>query len=276
MINLLLISPEYKQFSRFLVYYFIGDFILLQLEDLTISVNGKVLIKDFNLHIEKGEVHVLFGPNGVGKSTIVYAILGFPGYKVVKGRIIFKGKDITEIPTYERVKMGIGVAFQHPPKIKGLRVADIVNICANRTGGEINEDILKLVDKLKIPKEFLQRDFNVGFSGGEIKKNEILQLMIQNPDFIILDEPDSGVDMENIGLIGEIMSRLLERNLMPSLRRKAGLLITHSGYILRFVKADRAHVLLNGRKACSGNPEEILRNIMERGYEECIKRCLIE
>ncbi|MGP3667261.1 MAG: ABC transporter ATP-binding protein [Candidatus Bathyarchaeota archaeon] len=249
---------------------------MLQLEDLTVSVNGKVLIKDFSLHIEKGEVHVIFGPNGVGKSTIVYAILGFPGYKIVKGRIIFKDKDITNIPTYERVKMGIGVAFQHPPKIKGLKLVDMVNICANKIGEEVDENILRLVDELKIPRVFLQRDFNVGFSGGEIKKNEILQLVIQNPDFIILDEPDSGVDIENIGLIGGIISKLLERNLIPSLRRKAGLLITHSGHILRFVKVDRAHVLLNGRKACSGEPEEILKNIMERGYEECVKKCQIE
>ncbi len=250
-----------------------GVFKMLEIKDLTVEVGGKIVLKDFSLSIEKGETHVLLGPNGSGKTSLILTILGFPRYRVVKGEIIFKGRNITSLPIHERVKLGIGVAFQHPPKLRGVTLNEIVNICMGELSENINPETLKLVEEMKIPKEFLFRDVNVGFSGGEIKKSEILQLLAQNPDFVMLDEPDSGVDVENIALIGKLIGKLLQRDVMPSMREKSGLIITHAGHILNYVKADRAHVMLNGRKACSGETNEILNQIMKKGYEECVRKC---
>ena len=136
--------------------------------------------------------------------------------------------------------------------------------------------MIELAARLNIPYEFLVRDVNLGFSGGEVKRSEILQLMAQSPEFIMFDEPDSGVDVENIELIGGIMSELLDRNKLPSKRVRAGLIITHSGFIMRYIKADRAHVMLEGSIACSGMPDEITKNIMEVGFEKCVEKCKVK
>jgi Fe-S cluster assembly ATP-binding protein len=200
-------------------------------------------------------------------------LLGFPSYKVTRGRITFKGVDITEFPTNERVKLGMGMSFQHPPEIRGVKLGDMVNIAQGRKEEEIDEDVIALAKRLNISVDFLNRDVNLGFSGGEVKRSEILQLLAQAPDFIMFDEPDSGVDVENIELIGKIMSELLDRNKMPSKRDKSGLIITHSGSIMRHIKADRAHVMLEGRIACSGMPDEITKNVMETGFERCVELC---
>ena len=200
-------------------------------------------------------------------------LLGFPSYKVTRGRITFKGVDITEFPTNERVKLGMGMSFQHPPEIRGVKLGDMVNIAQGRKEEEIDEDVIALAKRLNISVDFLNRDVNLGFSGGEVKRSEILQLLAQAPDFIMFDEPDSGVDVENIELIGKIMSELLDRNKMPSKRKKSGLIITHSGSIMRHIQADRAHVMLGGRIACSGMPDEITKNVMETGFERCVELC---
>lgn len=246
---------------------------MLEIKDLTVEVEGKGIIRDLNLNIEEGEVHVLFGPNGCGKTTLLMTLLGFPSYKVTRGRITFKGVDITEFPTNERVKLGMGMSFQHPPEIRGVKLGDMVNIAQGRKEEEIDEDVIALAKRLNISVDFLNRDVNLGFSGGEVKRSEILQLLAQAPDFIMFDEPDSGVDVENIELIGKIMSELLDRNKMPSKRDKSGLIITHSGSIMRHIKADRAHVMLEGRIACSGMPDEITKNVMETGFERCVELC---
>jgi Fe-S cluster assembly ATP-binding protein len=246
---------------------------MLEIKDLTVEVEGKEIIRDLNLNIEQGEVHVLFGPNGCGKTTLLLTILGFPNYKVKKGGITFKGVDITDLPTNERVKLGMGVSFQHPPEIRGVKLGDMVNIAQGRKEERIDEDVIALAKRLNISVEFLNRDVNLGFSGGEVKRSEILQLLAQSPDFIMFDEPDSGVDVENIELIGEIISELLDRNKIPSKRESAGLIITHSGFIMRYLKADRAHVMLDGRIACSGRPDEITKNIMAEGFERCVELC---
>jgi Fe-S cluster assembly ATP-binding protein len=246
---------------------------MLEIKDLTVEVEGKEIIRDLNLNIEQGEVHVLFGPNGCGKTTLLLTILGFPNYKVKKGGITFKGVDITDLPTNERVKLGMGVSFQHPPEIRGVKLGDMVNIAQGRKEERIDEDVIELAKRLNISVEFLNRDVNLGFSGGEVKRSEILQLLAQSPDFIMFDEPDSGVDVENIELIGEIISELLDRNKIPSKRESAGLIITHSGFIMRYLKADRAHVMLDGRIACSGRPDEITKNIMAEGFERCVELC---
>ena len=246
---------------------------MLEIKDLTVEVEGKEIIRDLHLNIEEGEVHVLFGPNGCGKTTLLMTLLGFPSYKVTRGRITFKGVDITNLPTNERVKLGMGMSFQHPPEIRGVKLGDMVNIAQGRKEEEIDEDVIALAKRLNISVDFLNRDVNLGFSGGEVKRSEILQLLAQAPDFIMFDEPDSGVDVENIELIGKIMSELLDRNKMPSKRDKSGLIITHSGSIMRHIKADRAHVMLGGRIACSGMPDEITKNVLETGFERCVELC---
>ena len=246
---------------------------MLEIRDLTVEVEGKEIIRDLTLNIERGEVHVLFGPNGCGKTTLLMALLGLPNYKVKKGSVTFKGVNVTYLTTDERVKLGMGMSFQHPPGIRGVKLGDMVNIAQGRKEETIDEDVIALAKRLNISIEFLNRDVNLGFSGGEVKRSEILQLLAQAPDFIMFDEPDSGVDVENIELIGGIMSELLDRNKMPSKREKAGLIITHSGFIMRHVKADRAHVMLEGRIACSGMPDEITKNVMENGFERCVELC---
>ena len=246
---------------------------MLQIKDLTVEVNGKEILRDLTLNIESGEVHALFGPNGCGKTTLLMTILGYPGYKVKKGCIIFKGVDITHLPTNERVKLGMGMSFQHPPEIRGVKLGDMVKITLGKEKREVDKEVIALARRLNISTDFLSRDVNLGFSGGEVKKSEILQILAQSPEFTMFDEPDSGVDIENIELIGKIISELLDRNKMPSKRDKAGLVITHSGSIMQHLKADRAHVMIDGQMACSGMPDEITKNIMENGFEKCVELC---
>jgi Fe-S cluster assembly ATP-binding protein len=246
---------------------------MLEIKDLTVEVGGKGIIRDLNLNIGPGEVHVLFGPNGCGKTTLLLTILGFPNYKVKKGSITFKGVDITDFPINERVKQGMGMSFQHPPEIRGVKLGDMVNIALGRKEEKIGEDVIELAKRLNISVDFLNRDVNLGFSGGEVKRSEILQLLAQSPDFIMFDEPDSGVDVENIELIGEVISELMDRDKMPSKRERLGLIITHSGFIMRYIQADRAHVMLNGRIACTGMPGEVTKHVMEEGFERCVESC---
>ncbi len=219
-------------------------------------------MEDVNLEIPKGEVHVLFGPNGSGKSSLIMSILGFPAYRVISGKIWFKDKDITHLPTNERVKSGIGVAFQNPPVIRGVKLKDILRSLMSE-GDESGAKVRELVETIKLPLELVGRDLNLGFSGGEMKKSEVLQVLAQNADFVMLDEPDSGVDVENLQLIGGVINKML--------KGRSALLITHMGYILHYVDADKAHVLLDKTIACSGNPSKILSQILNEGYAWCEK-----
>lgn len=246
---------------------------MLEIKDLTVEVEGKEIIRDFNLCIERGEVHVLFGPNGCGKTTLLMTILGIPAYKVKKGNITFNCVDITDFPTNERVKLGMGMSFQHPPEIRGVKLGDMVNIALGRKEEKIDESVIELAKRLNISVDFLNRDVNLGFSGGEVKRSEILQLLAQAPSFLMFDEPDSGVDVENIELIGDLMNELMGRDEILSKRERSGLIITHSGFIMNYIKPDRAHVMLNGRIACSGIPEEVAKHIMKEGFERCVKLC---
>ncbi|RZN64917.1 MAG: ABC transporter ATP-binding protein [Candidatus Methanoliparum thermophilum] len=245
----------------------------LEIRNLAVDVDGQHVLKDVNLMIEKGETHVLLGPNGSGKTTLLLSILGLSRYKVVRGEIIFKGRNIVDLPTDERVKMGIGIAFQNPPIIRGISLNTMLNVCMGKKTTEITDDAVKLAKELNFSEDFLTRDVNYGFSGGEIKRSEIMQLIAQQPDFIMFDEPDSGVDIENMELIGKIIGKLLERDLIPSRRKKMGLIITHLATILDYINADRAHVMLKGKIACSGYPKEILDGIRKNGYEKCIRTC---
>lgn len=246
---------------------------LLEIIDLAVEVNGRRVLKDIDLTIKEGETHVLLGPNGSGKSTLFMSILGFPKYKIVDGSILFKGKDITRLNTTERVKRGIGVSFQNPPAIRGVNLKDLLKVESGQNPKDENltSEMEELAKKLKFDEDFLERDVNLGFSGGEIKRSEILQLLAQKPDFTMFDEPDSGVDIENVELLAEEINILLDKDKKPGQRQRSGLLITHLGYILNFVRADIAHVLMDGKIACSGNPNEILSDIRKEGFKGCVE-----
>ena len=250
---------------------------LLEIENLAVEVGGKRVLKDINLSIAEGETHVLLGPNGAGKSTLFLTILGFPQYNVVNGTIKFKGQDITNLSTAERVQLGIGVSFQTPPSIRGVSVRDLLKIESHQDmDEELNPRMKELANQLKFSDEFLDRDVNFGFSGGEVKRSEILQLLAQMPDFTMFDEPDSGVDIENVELIASEIGTLLDKDKPQGSRVRSGLLITHLGYILNFVSADKAHVLMDGKISCSGNPTEILEDIRKNGFNGCVEcaQCL--
>lgn len=241
---------------------------LLEISDLEVEVEGKKILKGVNLNIDEGETHVLLGPNGAGKSTLFMTILGFPKYKVTNGKIIYKGQDITDLETPERIKLGLGVTFQNPPSIRGVKLKDLIKLVDKKNeykeDEELTEDVINLGNRLKLNENFLERDVNLGFSGGEVKRSELLQLLAQQPDLIMFDEPDSGVDIENVELISKEIINLLDQENENS--QKGGLLITHLGYILRFVNATHAHVLIDGKIARTGEPEEIIEKIRESGF----------
>jgi Fe-S cluster assembly ATP-binding protein len=252
---------------------------LLVIDDLRVEIGGKEILHHVDLEVNSGETHALFGPNGSGKTTLLMSVMGFPSYHVAGGKIFYKGEDITGLPLNERANLGIGLSFQRPPTIHGVKTRQMLEIFDK---GE--EEIKSMAQGLDF-EEFLDRDLNDGFSGGEIKRSELLQLTAQNPDFLLLDEPESGVDLENIALIGSVIEKLLQREMrlhkgktrkeLKRERMKSGLIITHTGYILDYVDADIGHVLMEGELACSGNPREILKTIKEQGYDECVNCCRI-
>ena len=243
---------------------------MLDIKGLTVKVEGREILRDINLTMRTGETHVLFGPNGSGKTTLLMAIMGFPKYKITKGSIFFQNTDITGLTLDERARLGIGMSFQRPPVIRGVKIRDMVAACLK---GEDGEAVTQLAEKTDLV-DFLEREVNYGFSGGELKRSELMQLMAQRPELALLDEPESGVDLVNIALIGKLINELLEKDCPIRERRCMGLVITHTGHILDYVNARTGYVLLDGRIICEGDPHEILATIKERGYEECI-RCMI-
>ncbi len=244
---------------------------MLEIKQLSVSVEGREILRDVNLNIGTGETHVLFGPNGGGKTTLLMAIMGFPKYQITEGNIIFKGKDITGLPLDERARLGIGMSFQRPPVVRGVKTRDMVAACLGEEASE--ENVSRLAERADLA-DFLDREINYGFSGGEIKRSELMQLMAQRPELTLLDEPESGVDLENIALIGKLINELLEKDCPMRERRCMGLIITHTGHILDYVNARTGYVMLDGRIGCEGDPHEILTTIKEKGYGECV-RCLL-
>jgi Fe-S cluster assembly ATP-binding protein len=242
-----------------------GEVSMLKIEKLKVRVGDREVLHEIDLQINDGETHVLMGPNGSGKSTLLMTIMGFGNYEVIGGRIVYNGKDITRMPIHERAQLGIGMLFQRPPTISGLKLEKLLTAVAGGKTGDI-PTYARSMDM----ERFLERDINKGFSGGEIKRSEVLQLMIQRPDFIMLDEPESGVDLENISLMGTSIAHLLQKDQHIMNRQKSGLIITHTGYILDYLDADFGHVMIDGAIRCHGNPREILKVIKERGYRECL------
>ncbi len=237
---------------------------MLSVVDLHAVAGEREILKGVDLSVGEGETCVLFGPNGSGKSTLMATIMGYSTIKVTSGEILFKGKDITDMPVDERAKLGIGMMMQRPPNIYGVKLGDLIKASSPDNGKEV----LKEADKFKM-EGFLEREVNVGFSGGEIKRSELLQLTAQKPEFILLDEPESGVDLENIDLIGNKVHDLLFETCPGKKRHVSSLVITHTGQILDYIGADRAYVMKNGRIQCSGNPLELHRDIKKNGYGEC-------
>jgi Fe-S cluster assembly ATP-binding protein len=243
-----------------------GD-VALRIEQLAVEVEGREILHSINLEMKLGETHVLFGPNGSGKTTLLMAIMGFPKYRVTKGKIIFKGQEITKLSLDERARLGIGMSFQRPPVVRGVKTRDMVAACLK--GEEHEERIKQLAEKANLA-DLLDREINYGFSGGEIKRSELMQLIAQRPTLTLIDEPESGVDLVNISLIGELLNSLLEKDCPIAERKCTGLIITHTGHILDYVNARTGYVMCDGVVGCEGAPREILATIREKGYQECI------
>jgi len=235
---------------------------VLRIENLHVRVETKEILRGLNLSIHEGETIALFGPNGSGKTTLLMALMGFSGYEVTEGRILFKGEELNHLPPYERARLGMGIAFQKPPAVKGVTLSRMLE--SIRKGKEYEP----YIEKLNL-REHLSRDVNSGFSGGEAKRSEVLQLIAQKPDFVMFDEPESGVDIENIKILGGVMAHLLEKDKVIKQRTAAGLIITHTGDILDYVEAETGYVINDGRIICQGYSRDVLDDIRTYGFKEC-------
>lgn len=228
---------------------------MFKTENLSVKVNNKKILKKVNLDIKKGKIHVLFGPNASGKSTLAYTIMGFPKYKITKGKMLFQGENINSLRPEERAKLGIALVFQHPPVVKEVRLNQLLE--------KISSTPLD-IKKFSKNSDILQREINLDFSGGERKFSEIIQVISLNPKFVIFDELDSGLDIEKLKeLSGVIKEKLFEDEV-------SALLITHRGDILRFFKPDMAHVMIRGEIVGSSKDwKKVWQTIKKYGYEKC-------
>jgi len=229
---------------------------MLEIKDLSVSVEKKIILKDFNLSIAKGKTHVIMGPNGSGKSTLAKIIAGHPLFQRKKGEILFEGKDIFSFLPEQRAQMGIFISFQYPVEISGVSNFYFLFSAYNALKKEKKEKVVseddfhKIIDakakKLNILPEFINRNINVGFSGGEKKKNEILQMLVLDPKIAILDEIDSGLDIDALKCIAKVIEDFKKRG-------KTLILITHYQRLLNFIKPDYIHVLIDGKIVKTGD-----------------------
>ena len=238
---------------------------LLAVRNLCVSVEDKSILKDVNLNIGTGETHVLLGPNGTGKSTLGYTLMGSPRYHVTGGEILFKGKDITGMAANERAKMGMFLSFQAPLEVPGVTLgAFIRNAVELQTGSRLRlwsfkKELERAMELLDMDPSYAERDLNVGFSGGEKKKAEILQMLMLSPQLAILDETDSGLDVDAVRIVSNGV-RLFRERTHGSL-----LIITHSTRILEALSVDAAHVMENGVIVKNGGAE-LVDEINEHGF----------
>jgi len=243
----------------------------LDIRDLHVSIEGKEILKGFNLKVGQGEVHAIMGPNGTGKSTLAYTLMGHPSYQVTGGEILFKGLNLLDLKADERSRAGLFLAFQYPVAIPGVTVANFLRTALNSRRRAINPadkgipilEFRKLLkekmDHLKMDHSFAGRYLNEGFSGGEKKRAEILQMAILKPEIAILDETDSGLDIDALRIVSEGVNALRGPEL-------GVVVITHYQRILNYIKPDIVHVMMGGRIVESGGPDLAL-NLEEHGYE---------
>jgi Fe-S cluster assembly ATP-binding protein len=244
----------------------------LEIRDLHVSVEGKEILKGISLGVSKGEIHAIMGPNGSGKSTLANTLAGHPHYQVTSGQIIYQGEEITAMKPDERARRGIFLAFQYPHSVPGVTVANFLRTALNAkrkatmngdfkavTIPEFRKLLREKMAMLRLDESFATRYLNEGFSGGEKKRAEILQMAVLKPEIAILDETDSGLDIDGVRVVGEGVNTLVGPDL--------GLLvITHYPRILNYIKPEFVHVLVSGKIAIEGGPELALK-LEEHGYE---------
>nr|WP_321468608.1 ABC transporter ATP-binding protein [uncultured Desulfobulbus sp.] len=234
--------------------------VMLEIKDLWVEIEGRSILKGVELTVAEGEAHILFGPNGSGKSTLLASVMGLPGYRIVQGGVWFRGERIDGLSPDEIAQKGVGLAFQRPPAIKGVKLETFIRAIA-----KVN-DCAPLYHSLELDS-LKDRELNAGFSGGELKRSEMLKIAAQSPDLVMLDEPESGVDLEHIAIISAAIKTLLAKDHSTVHRRRAGLIITHTGYILDSIEADQGHVFIDGRIVCTANPRTLFHEIQKHGYE---------
>lgn len=236
---------------------------MLKIDDLHVSSDEKEIIKGVTLKIKKGEIHALMGPNGAGKSTLSFALMGHPKYTITQGKVSIDGKDLLKMEVNERAKAGLFLSFQYPFEIQGVSVANFLRNAYNEIKGKISvSDFMNILyekmEELKIEKEFAKRHLNVGFSGGEKKRSEILQMLVLEPKYVILDETDSGLDVDALRIVAKGINKISQ---------KAGILvITHYQRILHYIKPKYVHILKEGKIIKSGD-YKLAEEIEQKGYE---------
>lgn len=249
----------------------------LSIKDLQVSIDDKLILKGLNLEVNPGEVHAIMGPNGSGKSTTAYALAGHPAYEVEGGEVWMDGVNLLELSPDERAQMGLFLCFQYPTAIPGISMANFLRTSYNAVKGEAGEDgkkkpipiaefrkkLLEKMDLLKMDKSFARRYLNEGFSGGEKKRAEILQMTLLEPKVAILDETDSGLDIDALRIVSEGVNSMLSPE-------RAFIVITHYQRILDYIKPDYVHIMYNGQIILSGGPELALR-LEEEGYDNIVK-----
>jgi Fe-S cluster assembly ATP-binding protein len=237
----------------------------LEIQDLHVQVEGKPILKGIDLTVRQGEVHALMGPNGSGKSTLANILMGRPGYQITGGHVLFKGQDIAALRPDQRAQMGLFLAFQYPTEIPGVSVVNFLRSAYNSVKGEqtsalaFRKRLKEKMNLLGVEDAMVNRYVNQGFSGGEKKKNEILQLAVLEPEIAVLDETDSGLDIDSLKAVAGGVQQLIGPDL-------GVLLITHYQRILNYITPHRIHVLMDGRIVLSGGPE-LAHELEQKGYE---------
>ncbi len=245
----------------------------LIIKDLHVSIDGKKILNGVNLVVKQGEVCALMGPNGSGKSTLAYTLMGHPRYTIDKGEVWYKGKNILEMAPDERAKLGLFLSFQYPQEIPGVSVSNFLRTAYNsvKTSQISVPDFVKLLREkmklLKIDDSFSRRYLNEGFSGGEKKRAEILQLAVLQPDMAVLDETDSGLDIDSLKVVAEGVNTLLGPNM-------GVLVITHYQRLLNYITPDRVHIMVKGQIVKSGG-KELAHELEAKGYDEFVKEAEI-
>ena len=245
---------------------------MLKINNLKVSANDNIILKNFNLIINDGEVHVIMGPNGVGKSTLSRVIMGDSNYKVLDGEMVFDGDNLNVLSTDERAKKGIFLAMQYPMEIEGISNQDFLRTAIGSVNNKrigLYDFILKCekgAEELSMNKDLIHRSLNVGFSGGEKKKNEVLQIKLLNPKFIILDELDSGLDVDSLAIVSENIKKYKEENENTSI-----LIITHHPKILEYLNPDFVHIMSSGNIIKTGDYSLAL-DIEKNGYNRYLNK----